>query len=109
MRQNIMDKLNELFSGITDTVKVTCYAGGSQEVIKFEMLEHKITEENGIIKIIDGSDNRFFMPKTVSINPSTVDSVTYEDGNDGSRIYSRKLAVNLKDGNRIELATVAFG
>lgn len=110
MRKNITDKLHKLFSGTTDTIKVTCYASDSQEVMRFEMLEHKITEENGIIKLIDGSDNMFFIPKTVTINPSTVESVTYKADNEaGSKLYSRSLSVMLKNGNRIVVETVAFG
>lgn len=110
MRQNVLDKLNELFSGITDSIKVTYYTSESQEVIKFEMLEHKIAEENGTIRIIDVSDNRFFTPKTVIIDLANVDSVTYEDDKtDGSGIHCRSLIINLKDQGRIELETVAFG
>ncbi len=110
MRQDIIDKLNELFSGTTDTIKVTYYTSESQEIIKFEMLEHEIEDENSTIRIIDGSDNKFFTPKTVIINPSVVDSVTYRaDKENDSRIYSRNLAVMLKNKTRLELETVAFG
>ena len=44
--------------------------------MKFEMLEHEIVEENGIVRIIDGTDNRFFTPKTVIIDLANVDYVT---------------------------------
>lgn len=110
MRQNVLDKLNELFSGITDSIKVTYYNSESQEIMKFEMLEHEITEENGIIRIIDSSNNRFFTPKTVVIDLANVDSVTYEsDKTNGTGIHCRSLIINLKDQGRIELETVAFG
>ena len=67
LKQNILDKLHRLFDGITDAIKVTYYASKSQEIMKFEMLGHNITEENGVIRIIDDSDIRFFTPKTVII------------------------------------------
>lgn len=78
MKQNIMGKLNRLFSGITDSIKVTYYTSKSKDIMKFEMLEHEIAEENGTIRIVDVSDNRFFTPKTVIIDLANVDSVTYE-------------------------------
>lgn len=110
MKQNILDKLHRLFSGTTDTVKITYYTSKSQETMKFEMLGHNITEENGVIRIIDDSDIRFFTPKTVIIDLSNVDSVTYEDDKtDDSGIHYRNVTVMMKDGNRIELETVAFG
>ena len=63
MKQNILDKLHRLFSGTTDTVKITYYTSKSQETMKFEMLEHKISEEKGIIRIIDDTDTRFLLQK----------------------------------------------
>lgn len=105
-----MDKLNRLFSGVTDTIKITYYTSKSKEIIKFEMLEHEITEENGIIRIVDDTDNRFFTPKTVIIEKSMVGSVTYgSDKADDLGIHYRNLVINLKDQSRIELETVAFG
>lgn len=110
MRQDILDKMNKLFSGITDTIKITYYTSKSQEIMKFEMLGHKITEEDGVIRIIDDTDTRFFTPKTVIIDLSNVDSVTYEnDKTDDLGIHCRNLVINLKDKSRIELETVAFG
>lgn len=110
MRQDIIDKLNELFSGTTDTIKVTYYTSESQENIKFEMLGHNITEENGVIRIIDDSDIRFFTPKTVIIDLSNVKSVTYEsDKTTDTGIHCRNVTVMMKDKSRIELETVAFG
>ena len=50
MRQNILDKLHKLSSGITDTIKITYYDSKSKETMKFEMLGHKITEEKGAIR-----------------------------------------------------------
>lgn len=110
MKQNIMDKLNRLFSGITDSIKVTYYTSKSKEIMKFEMLEHEIAEENGTIRIVDVSDNRFFTPKTVIIDLANVDSVTYEnDKTNNTGIHWRSLIINLKDQGMIELETVAFG
>lgn len=105
-----MDKLNRLFSGITDSIKVTYYTSKSKEIMKFEMLEHEIAEENGTIRIVDVSDNRCFTPKTVVIDLANVDSVTYEnDKTNGTGIHCRSLVINLKDKSRIEMETVAFG
>ena len=110
LKQNILDKLHRLFDGITDAIKVTYYASKSQEIMKFEMLGHNITEENGVIRIIDDSDIRFFTPKTVIIDLSNVKSVTYEsDKTDDKGIHYRNVTVMMKDGNRIEMETVAFG
>lgn len=105
-----MDKLNRLFSGITDSIKVTYYTSKSKEIMKFEMLEHEIAEENGTIRIVDVSDNRCFTPKTVVIDLANVDSVTYEnDKTNNTGIHWRSLIINLKDQGMIELETVAFG
>jgi len=110
LKQKIIDKLHRLFNGTTDTIKVTYYTSKSKEIIKFEMLGHKITEENGIIRLIDDSDTRFFTPKTVIIEKSMVSSITYEnDKTDDLGIHCRNLVINLKDKSRIELETVAFG
>ena len=110
MKQNILDKLHRLFDGITDAIKVTYYASKSQEIMKFEMLGHNITEENGVIRIIDDSDIRFFTPKTVIIDLSNVGSVTYEsDKTNDTGIQCRNVTVMMKDWNRIELENVAFG
>lgn len=110
MKQRILDKLQRLFCGTIDTIKVTYYTSKSQETIKFEMLGHKIAEENGIIRIIDGADTRFFTPKTVIIDSANVGSVTYEsDKTNDTGIHCRSLVINLKDQGMIELETVAFG
>lgn len=110
MRQDILDKLHRLFSGTIHTVKITYYTSKSHEIMKFEMLGHNITEENGVIRIIDDSDIRFFTPKTVIIDLSNVDSVTYEsDKTNDTGIHCRNVAVMMKDGNMIEMETVAFG
>lgn len=110
MRQDILKKLHKLLSGTIDTVKVTYYTSKSKKIMKFEMLGHKISEEKGIIRIIDDTDTRFFTPKTVIIEKSMVSSVTYgSDKTDDSGIHYRNLAINLKDKTRIEMETVAFG
>ena len=59
-----------------------------------------------IIKVSDDTGNGFFSPKTVTIDPTEVKKVTYEDG---SGIHCRNMVIMMKDGNRIELETVAFG
>lgn len=110
MRQDILSKLNRLFSGTIDTIKVTCRTSKLQETMKFEMLGHEITEDGNAIKVSDGTGNGFFSPKTVAIDPTEVKNVTYEDDKgDGSGIHCRKVVIMMKDGNRIELETVAFG
>lgn len=110
LKQKIIDKLHRLFSGTTDTIKVTYYTSKSKKIMKFEMLGHKIAEEKGTIRIIDDTDTRFFTPKTVIIEKSMVSSVTYEsDKTDDSGIHYRNLVINLKDKSRIEMETVAFG
>lgn len=110
MRQNILDNLHSLFSGVTDTIKITYYNSKSKEIMKFEMSGHEIIEENGTVRIVDDIDTRFFTPKTVTIDPSEVGNVTYEnDRAEGSGIHCRNLVINLKDKSRIELETVAFG
>ena len=87
MRQDILSKLNKLFSGTIDTIKVTCCT-------------------SNVIKVSDDTGNGFFSPKTVTIDPTEVKKVTYEDG---SGIHCRNMVIMMKDGNRIELETVAFG
>ena len=110
MKQDILGKLHRLFSGTIDTVKVTCRSSKSKGIMKFEMLGHKIIEENGAIRIIDDTETRYSTPKTVIIDVPNVDSVTYEDDKaDDSGIYCKELAINLKDGDRIEMETIAFG
>lgn len=110
MGQDILGKLHRLFSGTIDTVKVTYRSSKSKETMKFEMLGHKIEEEKGIIRIIDETDAKFFTPKTVIIDLSNVDSVTYEDDKaDDSGIHCRNVGVMMKDKTRIEMETVAFG
>ena len=84
MRQDILSKLNKLFSGTID----------------------KIEEDGNVIKVSDDTGNGFFSPKTVTIDPTEVKKVTYEDG---SGIHCRNMVIMMKDGNRIELETVAFG
>lgn len=106
MRQDILSKLNKLFSGTIDTIKVTCRSSKLQEIMKFEMLGHEIEEDGNAIKVSDDTGNGFFSPKTVTIDPTEVKTVTYEDG---SGIHCRNMVIMMKDGNRIELETVAFG
>lgn len=110
MRQDILSKLNKLFSGTIDTIKVTCRSSKLQEIMKFEMLGHAIEEDGNAIKVSDDTGNGFFSPKTVTIDPTEVKTVTYEDDReDGSGIHCRNMVIMMKDGNRIELETVAFG
>lgn len=110
MRQDILKKLHKLLSGTIDTIKVTCRTSKMQEIMKFEMFGYAIEEKDGIIRIIDSSDNKFFSPNTVFINPSAVENVTYENGGENdSGIYCRKVVLSLEDKSRIELETVAFG
>lgn len=74
------------------------------------MLGHQIQEENGMIKIIDDTDNGAFTKKTIIINPSDVQSVTYEnDKSDDVIIYRRKVTVRMDDQSRIELSTSVIG
>lgn len=110
MGQDILGKLHRLFSGTIDTVKVTYRSRKSKETMKFEMLGHKIEEENGTIRIIDDTETRYFTPKTVIIDLSNVENVAYEsDKTNDSGIHCRNVDVMMKDGNRIEMETVAFG
>lgn len=109
INKNVINNLHKLFSGTTDTIKVTYYTSKSKETMKFEMLGHNITEENGVIRIIDDTDTRFFTPKTVIIDLANVDYVTYEsDKTNDTGIHYRSLVINLKDKSRIELETAAF-
>lgn len=110
MRQDILKTLHKLLSGTIDTIKVTCRTSKMQEIMKFEMFGYAIEEKDGIIRIIDSSDNKFFSPKMVFINPLAVENVTYEnDRESGSEIHCRKVILSLEDKSRIELETVAFG
>ncbi len=109
MRQNIIDSLNKLFSGIIDTIKVTYYTPKSHDVIKFTMLGHEIQEEDGLITVFDDKDNHT-IPKMVNIDPSAVDSVTYKDDRaDELGIYSRNVVIRMEDMSKIELCTVGMG
>lgn len=108
MRQNIMKNLNKLFSGQNDTLKIAYHTPKSKDVIKFTMLRHRMTEEDGMIIIQDDKDNQS-LPKTVSIDSSAVESVTYEDGKaDGIGIFGKKVVISMKDGGEIELSTVGM-
>lgn len=111
MRQDIMNNLGKLFSGIIDVIKITYYTPKSHDVIKFTMLGHEIQEENGLITVYDNRENNNQMiPKTVNIDPLAVDFVTYEDEQDGSLgIYGRSMVIKMTDGSRIEMATMGMG
>lgn len=108
MRQTIINNLNKLFSGPNDTLKIAYHTPKSKDVIKFTMLRNRMTEEDGMITVQDDKDSGF-MPKTVSIDTSTVESVTYEDGKaDGIGIFGKKVVISLKGGGEIELSTVGM-
>jgi len=109
MRQNIIDSLNKLFSGIIDVIKVTCSTPKSHDVIKFTMLGHEIQEEDGLITVYDDKDNQT-IPKMVNIDPLVVNSVTYEDNKaDELEIHSRHVIIRMEDMSKIELYTVGMG
>lgn len=108
MRQNIIDNLNKLFSGIIDTLRITYHTPKSKDVIKFTMLGHRIMEEDGVITVQDDSDGQT-MPKTVNIDSSLVEDITYEDDRvDGVGIFRKKLVISMKDEGEIEMATVGM-
>lgn len=109
MNQNIMDNLNKLFSGTIDTLRITYHTPKSKDVIKFTMLRHRMTEEDGMIIIQDDKDSGS-VPKTVNIDSSIVEDITYEDGKgDGLGIYGKKVVISMKNGGDIELSTVGIG
>jgi len=109
MRQNIIDSLRKLFSGTIDVIRVTYHAPKSHGVIKFIMLGHEIQEADGLITVYDDRDNQT-MPKMVNIDPSVVDSVTYQDDKaDELGIYSRHVIIRMEDKGWIELYTVGMG
>lgn len=108
MRQNIINNLNKLFSGTIDVIKITYYAPDSHDVIKFVMHGHEIREEDGLITVYDDKDGQS-MPKTVNIDSSMVEDVTYEDGKaDGMGIFRKKVVISMKDGGELELSTVGI-
>lgn len=108
MRQTIINNLDKLFSGPNDTLKIAYHTPKSKDVIKFTMLRHRMTEEDGMIIIQDDKDSGF-VPKTVNINPSIVEDVTYEDSKtDGIGIFGKKVVISMKDGGEIELSTVGM-
>ena len=108
MRQNIMKNLNKLFSGPNDTLRITYHTPKSKDVIKFTMLRHRITEEDGMIIIQDDKDSGF-MPKTMNIDSSMVEDITYEDDRvDGVGIFRKKVIISMRDGGEIELSTVGM-
>lgn len=110
MRENIIKNLKKLFSGATGVIKVTYYTNQLQDIIKFDMLGHRISEDNGIIIIYDDKDNQIYAPKTIAIDPLTVNSVVYEDDkSDSQRISSRNVVIHMVDKSRIELGTMAIG
>ena len=108
MNQNIMDNLNKLFSGTIDTLRITYHTPKSKDVIKFTMLRHRMTEEDGMIIIQDDKDSGS-VPKTVNINPSIVVDVMFEDRNGvGIGIFGKKVVISMKGGGEIELSTVGM-
>lgn len=108
MSQNIMDNLNKLFSGTNDTLKIAYHTPKSKDVIKFTMLGHRIMEEDGVITVQDDSDGHS-MPKTVNIESSKVEDITYEDDRgDGVGIFRKKVIISMRDGGEIEMATVGM-
>lgn len=110
MKENIINSLEKLFSGSTGEIRVTYRTSKLQDIIKFDMLGHKITEKNGIITVYDDKDGQTCDPKTITIDPVAVDSVVYEDDkSDSQRISSRNVVICLTDKSRIELGTMAIG
>lgn len=110
MKENIINSLNKLFSGATGAIKVTYHTSRSHDIIKFDMLGHQITEDNGVIIVCDDKDSQTCVPKTITIDPLTVDSVVYKDDkSDSQRISSRNVVICLADKSRIELGTMAIG
>jgi hypothetical protein len=110
MKENIINSLKKLFSGATGAIKVTYHTSRSYDIIKFDMLGYQITEENGIITVYDDKDSQVYAPKTITIDPLTVDSVVYKDDkSDSQRISSRNVVIHMTDKSRIELGTMAIG
>lgn len=65
-------------------------------------------EEDGVITVQDDSDGQT-MPKTVNIDSSLVEDITYEDDRvDGVGIFRKKLVISMKDEGEIEMATVGM-
>ena len=109
MVQVIMKNLNRLFSGNISMVKVTYHTPKIKDAIKFTMLGHKIVEEDDMITVYDDKDGQS-MPKTVNIDSSIVEDITYEDGNsDGLGIYGKKVIICMKGGGEIEMETMGMG
>lgn len=109
MKQTIINNLDKLFSGPNDTLKIAYHTPKSKDAIKFTMLGHKMMEEDGLITVYDDKDGQS-MPKTVNIDSSIVEDITYEDGNsDGLGIYGKKVVICMSDGSRILMETVAMG
>lgn len=108
MRQNIINNLNKLFSGTIDTLRITYHTPKSKDVIKFTMLGHRIMEEDGVITVQDDKDGQT-IPKTVNIDSSEVEDITYEDDRaDGVGIFRKKVVISMRDGGEIEMATVGM-
>ena len=109
MKENIITKLEKLFSGATGAIKVTYRTSRLQDIIKFDMLGHQITEENGIITVCDDKDSQAYAPKTITIDPMAVDSVVYEDDRSNSqKICSRNVIIHMADKSQIQLCTMAI-
>lgn len=108
MSQNIMDNLNKLFSGTNDTLKIAYHTPKSKDVIRFTMLGHRVMEEDGVITVQDDSDGQS-MPKTVNIDSSEVEDITYEDDRVGGvGIFRKKVVISMRDGGEIEMTTVGM-
>jgi len=62
-----------------------------------------------LITVYDDRDNQA-MPKMVNIDPSAVDSVTYQDDKaDELEIHSRHVIIRMEDMSKIELCTMGMG
>lgn len=49
------------------------------------------------------------MPKTMNIDSSMVEDITYEDDRvDGVGIFRKKVIISMRDGGGIEMATVGM-
>ena len=108
MRQNILNSLNQLFSGSNSIIKVTYYTPDSHNVMKFAMLGHEIREEDDLITIYDDKDSQS-IHKTVNIDPSMVGTVIYSDDSmDGLDIYEKNVVIDMKDESRIEMRTMGM-
>lgn len=90
-------------------VKIAYHTLKSKDAIKHAMLGHRMMEEDGLIAVYNDKDAQS-IPKTLNIDPSTVENVAYEDDKaDGMGIFGKKVVISMKDGGELELSTVGIG